>query len=355
MGLASALGTDWAGLVTEWCLGSTPGFTSEQAENAFSVLERLWPERVAELRADPGRGANLIGPAVYDGLVIASCEPLPGFAPVMTRVRIGERPAFSELKFAAALVTLGYRPVLEPQLGKRKPDAAVDAEGRRVYCEVIAPDTSDVMQELYRQVHALVDVLASDSPGMRVEVYLAADLTASVAERVRAIAQALPPSTDVKDMASLGLIRKAPLSPGGRPIGIAPADARRPILGAAQAIIADGVQTVVNICFSLSDKRAARLMDAEAKHFSRNEANLLVMDLTRNPSQINGFVTLVQCRFRPSFNRRFSAVALFSEVVVSNGTVKSDWRVLPNPHAYVAPPQSLLEALRSVSGRPLTG
>ena len=355
MGLASALGTDWAGLVAEWCLGSTPGFTLEQAENAFSVLERLWPERVAELRASPRRGALHIGSLVYDGLVIASCEPLPGFAPVMARVRIGERPAFSELQFAAALVTLGYRPALEPRLQNRVPDTAVDAEGRRVYCEVIAPDASDVMQEISRQLDALVDALASDSPGMCVEVYLAADLTASVAERVLAIAQALPPSTDVKDMADVGLIRKALLSLGSGPVGIVPPDAPLPVFGAAQVIIGDGVPTNVNVCLSLSDSRAARLMDAEAKHFSRHEANLLVMDLTRVHGQINGFVPLIQRRFQPGLNRRFSAVALFSEAVRGNGTVMSEWRVLPNPYADVAPPQSLLEALRSMSGHPLTG
>jgi hypothetical protein len=179
--------------------------------------------------------------------------------------------------------------------------------------------------------------------------------TASVAEGVRAIAQALPPSTDVKDMPGVGLIRKAPLSPGGGPIGIAPADAPLPVLGAAQVIISDRVPTNVNVRLSLSDSHAARLMEAEAEHFSRHEANLLVMDLTRVPSQINGFVPLIQRRFQPSLNRRFSAVALFSEAVLGNGTVMSEWRVLPNPYAYVAPPQSLLEALRSVSGRPLTG
>jgi hypothetical protein len=211
------------------------------------------------------------------------------------------------------------------------------------------------MQEISRQLHALANALASHSPGMCVEVYLVADLTASVAERVLAIAQALPPSTDVKDMTDVGLIRKALLSLGSGPVGIVPPDAPLPVFGTAQVIIGDGVPTNVNVSLSLSDSRAARLMDAEAKHFSRHEANLLVMDLTRVHGQINGFVPLIQRRFQPGLNRRFSAVALFSEAVLGNGTVMSEWRVLPNPYAYVAPPQSLLEALRSMSGHPLTG
>ena len=79
--------------------------------------------------------------------------------------------------------------------------------------------------------------------------------------------------------------------------------------------------TSANVQHSMSDARAARLLEAEAKHFSKEEANLVVMDITRMPNGIKAFAPLVQRRFQPGLNRRFGAVALFQEMAESSGRI----------------------------------
>jgi len=351
MGLASALGIDWPGFITEWCLSSIPGFTFIEADEAFTTLERLWPERLAELRAQAGRGTALVAPVVHEGLVIARCESLREFGTVMTRVRRGERPAFSELRFAAALTRLGYEPELEPPLLGGKLDALITVQGKAVYAEVIAPDLSDAMQEAQRQMGSLARVLSAQNPGVCLELYFSADLTPEVTQQALSAARLLPTSSQVRDMTGIGLIRKQQLLPGTAPLGIAPPDARLPILWVAHGTNEGGVQTSANIELSLTDSRAARLMEAESDHFSRDEFNLLAMDVTRIPNGVRDFVPLVQRRMQPNLNRRFGAVVLFSEAVLGNGSIESEWRVVRNPHAYIQPPESLLTDLESLSIR----
>ena len=86
MGLKSALDVDWAGFIREWCLGSSPAFSESDADTAFDALERNWPERVSSELNQPGRSPIMMGAMVRDGLVVATCETLPGFAEVARRM-----------------------------------------------------------------------------------------------------------------------------------------------------------------------------------------------------------------------------------------------------------------------------
>lgn len=45
---------------------------------------------------------------IDDGLTLAACQNLDGFEGVLNRIKKGEQSALSELRFAAALVDLGY-------------------------------------------------------------------------------------------------------------------------------------------------------------------------------------------------------------------------------------------------------
>lgn len=79
------------------------------------------------------------------------------------------RGALAELAFAAALVRLGYTPVLEPAVEGGELDVAVEVEHTEVYVEVICPDLSDAMKGAFTAMVSFGDKLRKDNPGKDIE------------------------------------------------------------------------------------------------------------------------------------------------------------------------------------------
>ena len=106
----------------------------------------------------------------------------------------------------------------------------------------------------------------------------------------------------------------------------------------------DGIKTRTNVGVSITDERAQRLMSAEAEHFSREEINILVMDVSRVPDGIRCWSPLIQRRFQPNINRRFGAVVLLSSYIEAAG-ISRRCSVLQNQYAYKKPPKCILDNL----------
>ena len=85
MGLTSSFKITWPDFVATWCLNNAPGFSYDDVDTAFSALERLWPERLAEFFKWVAKGAAAVGPLVHHGSLLESCERLRGFERVLNR------------------------------------------------------------------------------------------------------------------------------------------------------------------------------------------------------------------------------------------------------------------------------
>ena len=103
MALPPPFGTNWEGFLASWCMGNAPFQDPQTVGLALSALVRLWPERVAAISQGNTRGLIVVSPAIQNGLVLAACEGLDGFANVLRRLKTGERSAYAELRFAARL------------------------------------------------------------------------------------------------------------------------------------------------------------------------------------------------------------------------------------------------------------
>ena len=88
-------------------------------------------------------------------------------------------------------------------------------------------------------------------------------------------------------------------------------------------------------------------MTAETRHFSREEMNLLVMDIARVPDGMRRWSDLIQRRFQPTRNTRFGAVALIERRHI-NGSIENTVSVLRNAFALKPLPEKLLEDLESL-------
>ncbi len=169
--LRSSLDLPWADFVAHWCLGIEPEHSEAEAREALLAVERHWPERLDRMESH-GRGLMYIHPAIHLGLILLCCESLDGFREVLARAKKGEASARSELEFAAGLVRIGLIPSLEPQLGAKKLDTRFVFDEQEVFCEVIAPERSDAMEDAEAQMTAMAPRLVQDNPDTEIEVLL---------------------------------------------------------------------------------------------------------------------------------------------------------------------------------------
>jgi hypothetical protein len=105
-------------------VGIPPGFSGDVAWTALGTIECLWPELIDMMLSLQRKGKLPLAGAVDKGLLLAKCRVLRGFPGVLARLKEGQRAAYSEFVFAAALVKLGYWPTFEPEVGAQRPISA---------------------------------------------------------------------------------------------------------------------------------------------------------------------------------------------------------------------------------------
>ncbi len=351
MGKRSDFGKTWSDVVANWYLGVRPETGPEAGWNALGTLECLWPEYLDKVLAEGARGVGVMAPVVDRGLALAACCQLVGFNSVLSRMQQGNTAALSEAQFAAALVKAGYHPVLEPWLRGKRLDTVVFVHGQRVYVEVVCPELSDVMRQAYASMQTLAERLVNETVGTRVGVRILAEPDREVLDSVLSFVAAATPSLTkvVHQLGDMALVQYEVASPNLSPFQPAPLSPGVPTLFVESVRKQSGVVTRVHVDLPMSDERAERLVHTEARHFSRDQTNLLAMDVTKVPGGIRTWTPLIERRFQPTRNRRIGAVALFSSgLSVHRGALLRRWTVLCNPHALNPVPQSLLSDIVSL-------
>jgi hypothetical protein len=346
MALPLIFGTTWDEFLTKWCLGNAPQHDQETVENALNALLRVWPERAAEIAAANTRGLLVISPAITNGIVLRACENLDGFEKVLRRLKTGERSASSELVFAARLVKAGFRPVLEPPLCGRFLDARIPTDVGDVYCELIAPETSDAICAIVTAATALAARLRDQNAGKRVEVLLSVDIDEGISNTVAETAKLRPVSDETWTLANVAVISKRVMADDANVGPTIPSPEVAATIGAAQCSYDGAVRTAGIVRVPVTDTRAKRLLYAESHHFSREHMNILVVDVTRIVSSLKAWGRLIEKCFQPDQNRRFGAVVLFfAGTTGEKMTASQQWKVVRNPYAERPIPESLLERI----------
>ena len=335
--------------MTNWYLGSPPSINGKSAWEALHALERLLPEKIGDLLRRGIKGPAVIAPLIDLGLTLQACENLVGFDNLLARMKQGENAAFSEGHVAAAFVKLGQTPELEPTLNGKRLDTLVYVGNEKVYIEVVTPDQSDVTNQAYAAMQGLAMKLTEQNAGTNVDVYLLTEPSPNISSTILDFVGSLTLSaTDVvQEIPGVAYVRYGPFRSDVSAFQPIPNDEELPVLGVASMKTGGSSPTRVNVRCRLSDDRAVRLMNAEAHHFSRDETNILVMDIPHVQDAIRSWTPLIQRRFQPNRHRRFGAVVLLDRVIYK-GVVRRRWCVLRNPYAYRPPPQTLLDDIASL-------
>jgi hypothetical protein len=91
-------------------------------------------------------------------------------------------------------------------------------------------------------------------------------------------------------------------------------------------------------------------MEGETHHFSRDEMNILVMDVSKIVSNFDAWCEMIERGLQPNLNRRFGAVAVFTWGRIGEKMSTYDkWRIIVNPHAYRPVPKAVLDKIINVS------
>jgi hypothetical protein len=343
MALPAIFGPTWEDSVANWCLGSEPAQGRQTAETALSELLRIWPERLAAMVAGNSGGLVVVSPAIENGIVLSACSALKGFEKVLHRLKSGERAAYTELLFAARLVKGGFQPVLEPPQGDGFLDTCVPTEAGGVYCEVIAPETSDAIEEVKTAASVLAATLRDQNKGRRVEVLLSVDIDDQISTEVADAVKTHDESDEIWNLAATAQVSKRVIGDDANIGPTIPSPKGVAIIGAAKCSIDGGLRTAGIVRVPVTDSRAKRLLYGESHHFSREEMNLLVMDVTRVISSTKAWSQMIERCLQPGQNRRFGAIVLFSTGMTGEKMAPlQDWNVVRNRYARKPVPESLL-------------
>lgn len=297
MGKRSDFGENWAAVVAEWGLGTPLPVAADSGWAALDALERLYPARLDRVLTGDARGVWVLAPLIALGQDLAACEHLNGIGPVLARLRAtgkdgnGRRSAAAELRFAAALVALGYHPRLEPSLGAKKPDGLITTSAGDVYYEVIAPAISAKEQEALRTIREPLDTLLKT--GRKRQQRYGNDAIRADLERL-----------------------------------MQPAE----------------------IYVEVPNEQGVHLFEDETRHFSRETMNIVIMDVSALPYDVAAWVPVIARRFQPNQNRRIGAVVIM-RVYNRAPVLIPCYIIVPNPHASKPVPNNLLNSVRALDRR----
>ena len=349
LGKRSDFGSSWSEVVANWYLGNSPAIPDDIGWNASDVLERLWPDYLDKVLSKGSENVYAMANLVDLGITLAACENLAGFDEVLGRMKKNERAAFSEAFFAAELVKIGYVPVFGPWLDGKRLDALVNVQGNWVYVEMITPEQSKSMKQAYVEMNDVAKRLTEQNLGAIIDVYLLAKPTPDISDTILGFAKGVTNSqyNTTLEISNIAFLRYVPSRLQAQPLPFDPVRNRLgPVLLASTVRMKDGITSRVTVQFPFTDKRAERLMDDKVSQFSRQEMNLLVIDVSSIPDGIRQWSALIKRRLRPEINRRFGAVVLFFRYFqIQDATIKTRWSVLRNPNAYRLMSESLLNAI----------
>ncbi len=348
-------GKDWAEVVNNWCLGVPLPVPSESAWEALGTLEQLWPERLGEVLTRGQRGNFVMAHVIDDGLTLAACQNLHGFEGVLSRIKIGEQAALSELRFVAALVHLGYQPVLDTEHRGKRPDALIIAENKEIFIDVITPAMSEDARQADEIASSLaqklLEKLVNQTTPSRLEVYI---LTPDLQQLADEIAQFLDTpglslSETVHTIPDIALVKYSEQDAHHNMGPTIFVDTEFPVIGVARANFTGLTVNSVTIRLPFTDDRLELLMGHKRKQFSKDEINLFVIDVSGVQHGFKKWLPLAQGRLQPNLNRRFSGIVLYNRYLdISTSAFITACHIVEHPNPYQKLPISLLNDLRKL-------
>jgi hypothetical protein len=334
-------GGSWEAFRRNWCLGVAIAYAEADASRGLSTLKRLWPGEVARIIGQTERGASLSASVIDKGLLLETCEGAKYFRGVLKRLKLGERSAYSELVLVAALRRLGYAAQCAARVGGSVPDAHCIIDGVPVSFEVYVPDRSNascVRRQLVKELCAAIGREMSES---RIEIWLLKEFGRDDIPAAVTVIRSAASGTwsNVGDWARIRRV-----SHGQRLSPLFDGDGVKAVF--AGQVASQGPSTSL-IRWEESDPRAESRLQEKHSQLSQGIANFLVI----NTCEIGGIGEwpAIIARLLGSGYEKIGAVAFFHQGWRGPPeAVRRRWRIVVNPRAEIAIPETLLTGLEAL-------
>lgn len=344
--LPADFGASWEEFTQNWCLGEALEYSQTEVVRALDAIKRLWPEEVAKRAAGIWRGLLPVAGVVDLGRVLTDCEHVRGFREVLDRLKGGERSAYSEIVLVSSLVRLGYSPEFGAELNGKILDAHCDVEGQRIFFEAIAPERADQSIDAQQLTDQLSQSISGSISGCRIEVELFATLGPQIIQQIAdAVRNADPGEWVMVD--PVARVRR--VNEGQKLLPLFDGEGASVVLAGECEV--QGPSSGVVIRREDNDGRAKRLFNYEYHHFSEQVPNVLVVNTSAVIDGMKTWTNWMTRVLQPDRNRKVGAVVLFWQGFLGKA-IRRWWKVIVNPHSYLAVPTTLVKGFESLDKSP---
>ena len=338
--MPQGFGGSWAGFCQQWCPEGSLGYSPDEVSTGLVMLERLWPQRLAENLAQGRSGTWVPTISTEAGLLLAASEHAKYFRGVLDRLKANQRSAYSELVVGSALRALGHDPQFES--GEGEPDLLCEIDGAPVAFEVHAPEDSQASQSQQALVKSLEQAVSEAISTSRVEIGILESFDKSdVASVLQAIVNA--PALEWIRVGAWVQFRR---TDEGQtlPSMFDGAGAQVRVMGDTDV---KGPGKSVVIRWERLDTRARLSLERKRAQVREGMRNAVVMDVCAVGGIADWPEAIAQL---PGADfEKIGAVIFFDQGCLGPPErVRRRWRIVENPHAALRVPERFLSAIESL-------
>ncbi|HLO40190.1 MAG TPA: hypothetical protein VK176_04145 [Phycisphaerales bacterium] len=299
-------------------------------------------------------GAGVVGAMPVACVISIGCQlrnvlAVENSGNIIRRIKRGELSALAEARaiqfFRDKIENIGLfaEPVVVVNGQNKRPDLLARIGAEEVMIEVARAEDSRVRARIVDKLNCIA-ALISDIPfGRSAEIYLDREPQAEEIHLLQnGIRNACDSGSGLHEVENLGCIQMDRLQPGV--VSPLPKDDIVQVFVAAGEYNGDSNRSILVGC-PFEDDRAKSFLNHEAKHFSKEHCNLLVIEIGGSAKSCNRWAPLVARQFHPNQRTRLSGVMIVASHLDPEGFTRFDYRLVRNPFARSPLPDSLLEPL----------
>ncbi len=341
-------GKNWKEIISTWYLGTEPDVEEQEFYQAIDALKEHYPEFMFHVYNGGEKGFSIMSHMTALGLMIQACSALKGFKNVLQRIKAGEESALSEAYIASDLMKHGFIIEFEPEINGKRPDLLIH-DTQNTYIEIIAPNNSEAINQLFDELKISSEQIAMKYKGRKVDVLLLSEYNEKAKEAIESFLIENS-ENDIKGVIDdIALISIGSDLENPNFVLDSEMPTSQPMIGFSSILIDNLNKTLARnmIKSPVSDERVKRLISAETHHFSKNESNILIIDISKLISVTGPWIPIIYRCFQPERNTRFGAIILYTRTNVSNG-IQMEWSLIINPHAIKPIPKQTLEDIKKI-------
>jgi hypothetical protein len=297
------------------------------------------------------KGPIAVIPILELGNILHTLEGNEKFKVILEK--ISRNTELDLARLAAFYVKQGLEVVIEPKVQvdnrTKEPDILVTFGDTPVYFEAYCPAASVKYRSLFSNANLIAkEVVDGISDGVNFQIYLLRELEESEVNSLIKACLALPIDTNKEIHYSFGNLAKIMVIPRSETDTIDDGrylvDDIRRFLIIFSRIRGGKIKSSCLVGMPFTDKRVNRILRKQYPQLSKNECNVVVIELTGETGQIDLWAEGLKARFNGNIYRRIGAAILVQNYHdMKDNKIKQVQRIIRHPNPMKVLPNSFYE------------